>query len=97
MRYSGVLAAVAFAIGGTAIHAETVVETRHATHMGEPLLAPDGVNRRLKEARRRVPAGYKRAWADGRLNALRAAGTASGKRKMEQVWSNTVPRKLLKP
>lgn len=41
------------------------------------------------------PAGYRAAWDDGRMNPYRGLGTASGQRQMEQVWTNTVPRRLV--
>jgi len=77
--------------------AEQVVEGRKAVHMGETLVGPEGVNRRLRQARSMIPRGYKPAFGDGRLNPLRAAGTQTGWLKMERVWSNTVPRKLISP
>jgi len=41
------------------------------------------------------PAGYRAAWDDGRMNPHRGLGTATGQRQMEQVWTNTVPRRLI--
>lgn len=40
------------------------------------------------------PPGYEVAWDDGRLNPYRGIGTAQGQQAMEQVWTNTVPRRL---
>jgi len=64
---------------------------------GEVLKGPQGVNRRIAEAKLPAPKGYKKAWKDGRLNPLRGVGTSSGKAQMELVWSNTVPRYLIDP
>ena len=40
------------------------------------------------------PPGYQLAWDDGRLNPYRGLGTAQGQQAMEQVWTNTVPRRI---
>lgn len=40
------------------------------------------------------PPGYELAWDDGRLNPYRGLGTAQGQQAMEQVWTNTVPRRI---
>lgn len=42
-----------------------------------------------------VPKGYTPAWEDDRLNPHRAHMTRQGHRATQQVWSNTVPRRLL--
>lgn len=42
-----------------------------------------------------VPKGYQPAWDDDRLNPHRAHMTREGYRSTQQVWSNTVPRRLL--
>ena len=42
-----------------------------------------------------VPKGYKPAWEDDRLNPHRAHMTRQGHRATQQIWSNTVPRRLL--
>lgn len=52
----------------------------------ENLLSQEGV---------RVPKGYRPVWEDDRLNARRAEQTLAGKRQMEMVWTQTVPRKLV--
>ncbi len=41
------------------------------------------------------PAGYQLAWDDGRLNPYRGLGTPAGEAQMQQVWTNTVPRRLV--
>ncbi len=42
-----------------------------------------------------VPAGFRPAWTDGRLNPLRGPRSAQGDRAMSRIWSSTVPRRLL--
>lgn len=100
MRFSWKLPAIFCALMtmvSVPAQAESVTDTRAATHMGEELIGPAGVNRRLLQARARIPSGYQRAFNDDRLNPLRAAGTRSGRVKMGQVWSDTVPRRLIEP
>lgn len=41
------------------------------------------------------PPGYQLAWDDGRLNPYRGLGTPAGEVQMQQVWTNTVPRRLV--
>lgn len=41
-----------------------------------------------------VPKGMKPAWNDDRLNPKRAHQTFEGKAQMEQIWTDTVPRRL---
>lgn len=41
-----------------------------------------------------VPEGYQLAWDDDRLNPYRGVGTPAGEAQMQQVWTNTVPRRL---
>ncbi len=42
-----------------------------------------------------VPDGMKPAWEDDRLNPRRAHQTFEGKARMELMWTNTVPRRLI--
>jgi hypothetical protein len=41
------------------------------------------------------PAGYRAAWDDGRLNPYRGLAMVGGQRQMEQVWTNSLPRRLV--
>ena len=43
----------------------------------------------------RVPAGMKRAWEDDRLNPRRAHQTFEGKARMDLMWTDTAPRRLI--
>jgi hypothetical protein len=43
----------------------------------------------------KVPRGYRPVWEDDRLNPRRAEQTLAGKKQMEMVWTNTVPRRLV--
>ena len=43
----------------------------------------------------KAPPGYRSAWTDGRLNSTRGPQTTTGTAKMNLVWSQTVPRRLI--
>lgn len=42
-----------------------------------------------------VPAGFKVAWDDGRLNTKRGPQTVTGDAQMAQLWSSKLPRRLM--
>ena len=42
-----------------------------------------------------VPAGYKAAWSDDRLNPRRGIGTAAGQAQQDMVWTRQVPARLV--
>jgi len=42
------------------------------------------------------PRGYRHAWTDDRLNPRRAEQTFDGKAKMDAIWTQTVPRRLIR-
>lgn len=43
-----------------------------------------------------VPKGYKAGWGDGRLNLSRGKVTATGDAQSGAIWTNTVPRRLVR-
>ncbi|MGZ2256841.1 hypothetical protein [Roseobacter sp. A03A-229] len=43
----------------------------------------------------KVPKGYRTVWEDGRLNPRRAEQTLAGRAQMQQVWTQTTPRRLV--
>ncbi|MHA6325230.1 hypothetical protein [Roseivivax sp. CAU 1753] len=69
---------------------------RLAPNRPERYMVPDQVYATLRvEQETVVPPGYTRAWTDDRLNRFRAYQTMSGFFDTQQVWTNTVPRKLV--
>ncbi len=42
-----------------------------------------------------VPKGYRRAFDDGRLDTQRAVMTFAGQEQMQQIWTQTVPMRLI--
>jgi hypothetical protein len=43
-----------------------------------------------------APPGYQPVWTDGRLNPIRGIGTLEGQIRTQQVWTNTVPSRLVR-
>ncbi|MBV2358711.1 SPOR domain-containing protein [Thalassococcus sp. CAU 1522] len=43
-----------------------------------------------------VPEGYRPAWDDDRLNPYRAWQTVEGYKQTQMIWTNTVPRRLVR-
>ncbi|SMR81464.1 hypothetical protein SAMN04488030_1931 [Aliiroseovarius halocynthiae] len=43
-----------------------------------------------------IPHGYRAAWEDGRLNPLRGVRRQAGEVMTLSIWSDTVPRKLIR-
>jgi hypothetical protein len=65
------------------------------TRVAEERIVPKHVYDAQGETLPPVPKGYQPAWEDDRLNPHRAHMTRQGHRATQQVWSNTVPRRLL--
>ena len=42
-----------------------------------------------------MPRGYRPAWDDDRLNSRRAEQTLRGRASMREIWTDTVPRRLI--
>lgn len=58
-------------------------------------IVPDHVFEQRDTQVAHVPAGYRPAWVDDRLNPYRAWQTVQGHQDTQKVWTNTVPRKLV--
>jgi cell division protein FtsN len=63
--------------------------------LGQPSGIGDGTSAQVLRHDLEVPAGYKLAWEDDRLNPLRGVGTADGQAAQDQVWTRKVPAKAV--
>ena len=87
------------------VHAASLVPRRvavsrvpdEATSGQKIMVVPRHVyaKRLVRAANLAVPDGYVPVWKDDRLNPLRAFQTPEGQARMENVWTNTVPRRLI--
>jgi hypothetical protein len=59
--------------------------------LGQPSGIGNGTTGRVVRQDLAVPAGYKPAWEDDRLNPLRGVGTADGQAAQDRVWTRQVP------
>lgn len=64
---------------------------------GDVRVVPKHVYDNRKNSKVKVPKGYRTVWKDERLNPHRAEQTFDGKAKMDAIWTQTVPRRLIKP
>lgn len=67
----------------------------HVVAGGETRIIPSHLTGIRQAARVHVPQGYRPAWNDDRLNPNRALQTVNGYYQTQQVWTNTVPRRLV--
>lgn len=78
----------------------TLAEGYERVDLGDDRLNPHRAERTLAPARRTgsvtLPKGYRIAWDDGRLNPRRGIGQPSGEAQMAQIWTDTVPRRLVR-
>mgnify|MGYP001817431673 CR=1 FL=1 len=65
------------------------------TRVAEERIVPKHVYDAQGDTLPAVPEGYKPAWDDDRLNPHRAHMTRQGYSATQQIWSNTIPRRLL--
>ena len=49
----------------------------------------------IPNSRGGIPAGYKPAWDDGRVNPHRGPQSSAGDASMNQVWTQSIPRQLI--
>ncbi|MGJ8602933.1 MAG: hypothetical protein ACSHXH_02325 [Marivita sp.] len=75
--------------------AQTHQTVQHRPQVREERIVPKHVYDSQGDTLIAVPKGYQPAWDDDRLNPHRAHMTRQGHAATQQVWSNTVPRRLL--
>ncbi len=61
---------------------------------GNTRIVPRHVYEQRDVTQVQIPAGYRPAWDDDRLNPYRAYQTVDGHRRTQQIWTNTTPRQL---
>ncbi len=76
---------------------QQVVSTRQQTrvHRHTRIVPRHVAANRVTTTNVRTPRGYKEVWTDGRLNPKRAEQTLAGHEAMSQIWTSTVPRRLV--
>ncbi|SHH59291.1 hypothetical protein [Cognatishimia maritima] len=62
---------------------------------GDVRVVPRHVYEQRANALVKPPKGYTPVWTDDRLNPKRAEQTFAGKAKMDAIWTQTVPRRLI--
>jgi hypothetical protein len=78
--------------GPQAVHPGDAARRLDQSSLGQ---AGTGAVRQVVRYEVTPPAGYRAAWDDDRMNPYRGLAFAGGQRQMEQVWANTVPRRLV--
>jgi len=97
---SASVSTVATTIGGPVV-TETFVAADNANAIATPAFTgtstgtfvPLSVG--IPNANRGIPAGYKPAWDDGRVNLQRGPRSGTGDASMNRVWTQTIPRQLI--
>ena len=91
--------AAGMGMSGAAGGVGTVVTPQNAAAKGvsphDRVLPRHLYERRKAEKPVITPKGFRPAWQDGRMNRRRAEQTLAGRAQMLQIWTNTVPRRLI--